>query len=320
MLQTYICHAEEDSDSAYDLYQELTSYGVSCWIKQVQLQPGSHNEKIYEAINNSTSFLICLSKSAIHQLQPNYPNGEMKVELSYASDLARRNHEPRFTIIPVKLEPCEPGDANITGYTTFKLYEDRENELSRIADHCSGNPRGHSSRKEQFRMDLYGRAALYFYTGDYQKSLNNITLILDDSPNEKIALSNKGAIHCAMGDEEAAILAFNKALEADSSYIPAIMGKAITLLNAKKLKDALIYFNNLLDKNPIYSPAWLNRANTLAMQGKEKEAIESLQRAFHVEPSNSNEKPQITHLLNHLEKKRKKSKSVPVDGRKKGLR
>lgn len=65
------------------------------------------------------------------------------------------------------------------------------------------------------------------------------------------------------GNNEDALIAYDKALELDPKHVSAWNNKGIVLSRLKRFEDAIICYDRAIELSPEYANAWYNKANAL---------------------------------------------------------
>jgi hypothetical protein len=100
-VTTFLCHSSGDKPAVRELHQKLRADGVSPWLDEIDLLPGTDwKTSITNAVQAADSVLICLSKTSIAK------TGFVQKEILFALDRAEEQPEGRIYLIPARLEPC----------------------------------------------------------------------------------------------------------------------------------------------------------------------------------------------------------------------
>ena len=121
-------------------------------------------------------------------------------------------------------------------------------------------------------------------SGDYataQTTFNNV-LVID--PGNKFALFNLGVIEQTNGRAQSAIKYYDKALESDPEYTPALYNKAI-LLEPDDLEAAVAIYEQILTIDPKASTTYLRLSFAYDTLGDPDKAEEMRQKAIELDPS-----------------------------------
>jgi len=101
-LRVFLCHAKEDKQKVRDLYDRLLNSGINLWLDDKNILPGQlWRNEITQAIRESDSVLVCLSRTAVTE------TGYIQREIREA--LGRADEQPpgRMFLIPLRLEQCD---------------------------------------------------------------------------------------------------------------------------------------------------------------------------------------------------------------------
>jgi len=96
--QVFISHAEEDTELAHRLADDLGRHGISIWIMPESIQPGDDwVEAINRGLSASSHVVVLLTPSAI-------TSQWVRIEMSAAIDLERKE---KIQILPLDVQPCQ---------------------------------------------------------------------------------------------------------------------------------------------------------------------------------------------------------------------
>ncbi len=70
------------------------------------------------------------------------------------------------------------------------------------------------------------------------------------------------------GNNEDALIAYDKALEIDPNHVSAWNNKGIVLSRLKRFEEAIACYDKAIEINPQYANAWYNKANALRNFGQ----------------------------------------------------
>jgi len=104
-MQIFLCHAEEDKEIVWHLYDKLVEEGAEVWLDKRSILPGQTWEKaIRNAVKKSDVVLVCLSRKFNQK-------GFRQKEVRWALDEAELMLDEDIYIIPVRLEACSVPEA-----------------------------------------------------------------------------------------------------------------------------------------------------------------------------------------------------------------
>lgn len=83
---------------------------------------------------------------------------------------------------------------------------------------------------------------------------------------------------------EQAINEYNMALQEDSNLLPALRGKARSLIQLKRYDDALVIFNQAIEQAPDFAPTYANRGILHDRMGHYEKAIQDYEKALQLMP------------------------------------
>jgi tetratricopeptide (TPR) repeat protein len=70
------------------------------------------------------------------------------------------------------------------------------------------------------------------------------------------------------GDNDDALIAYDKALELDPNHVSAWNNKGIILSRLKRFEEAIICYDKAIEIDPKYTNAWYNKANAMRNFGQ----------------------------------------------------
>ena len=77
-----------------------------------------------------------------------------------------------------------------------------------------------------------------------------------------------GNVRAKEGDNEDALIAYDKALEVDPNHVSAWNNKGIILSRLEKFEEAIECYDKAIEIEPQYANAWYNKANALRNFGQ----------------------------------------------------
>lgn len=102
-LSCFISYSHKDYQFAKNLYDALTSHGVSCWFDEHEMVGGqSMYKKVDEGINLKEKTILCCSESSLSQSW--WVNREIDKALIKEEKLWKQNNSEQLVIIPVALD------------------------------------------------------------------------------------------------------------------------------------------------------------------------------------------------------------------------
>lgn len=108
--------------------------------------------------------------------------------------------------------------------------------------------------------------------------------VLVISPENKYALFNLGLIAQERHDPAGAVARYDQALNADTTYTPAMYNKAL-ILETSDPNAALALYRRIVELNPKASTAYLHMAIVYARQRKLSQAKQARAKAIALDPS-----------------------------------
>jgi tetratricopeptide (TPR) repeat protein len=135
--------------------------------------------------------------------------------------------------------------------------------------------------------------AWYFYgatlekTGDLKKALESLNKSLSIEENANF-LTDRGRILRQLGEYDAALASYDRALELDPHYESIWLNRGALLCDyLGRSQEALACFQRALEITPDNHLAWYNHGNVLRKLGQYEEAIDSYEKAIELQPNYS---------------------------------
>ncbi len=116
----FLCHASEDKDRVYEIYNKLKKHKLEPWLDKEDLLPGQNWQlEIPKALKKSKYIIIFFSENSVSK------RGYVQREFKLALDTLKEIPEGEIFIIPVRLDKCQipPAFGNIQHSDIFKAGE-----------------------------------------------------------------------------------------------------------------------------------------------------------------------------------------------------
>lgn len=127
MPTVFISYAREDSRAARELYSNLSSNGITCWLDLEDLLPGERwKPAIRKAIRNSRYFLALLSHNSVSK------RGFVQAELNEALQVLKEIPESEIFIIPIRLDDCDVEQEALSDLNWVEMWRDYDQGLARL--------------------------------------------------------------------------------------------------------------------------------------------------------------------------------------------
>jgi len=147
-----------------------------------------------------------------------------------------------------------------------------------------GRPVGKAS-KVQEPPQAQTQALINLYSqGQLQQALQEAGTLVQQFPQSAILFNIQGAVLKGLGQLDASVEAYNKALTIKPDNAEAYNNMGVTLKDQGKLEEAIEAYNKALTIKPDNAEAYLNMGVVLQEQGKLEEAIEAYHKALAIEP------------------------------------
>ncbi|MGD1838912.1 MAG: tetratricopeptide repeat protein [Nitrososphaeraceae archaeon] len=142
------------------------------------------------------------------------------------------------------------------------------------------------SSDEKVKMFTFGYAQFYSTIKDYSKSLEFFNKSLEIDPFYIPALNNKGTILHELEDNQSAIVCYNKVLSKEPQNINALYNKGTSLQALGKNKEAIDCYQIIVNNNPYDAYTWLNMGNAYGSLEDYDKAEICYNKALTVDPEN----------------------------------
>jgi tetratricopeptide (TPR) repeat protein/SAM-dependent methyltransferase len=126
-------------------------------------------------------------------------------------------------------------------------------------------------------IDLYSQSKL-------QQALDQACVLLKQFPSSSILYNVCGTVYKSLGQFDASVDAYNKALNIKPDYAEVYNNIGVAFQEQGKLKEAIKMFDKALDIKPDYADTYYNLGNALKMQGSLKDSIEAYNSALKLRP------------------------------------
>ncbi|MDP4064448.1 Beta-barrel assembly-enhancing protease [Rhodobacteraceae bacterium IMCC1909] len=130
----------------------------------------------------------------------------------------------------------------------------------------------------QLLINLYSQ-------GQLQQALKQAGILVQQFPQSAILFNIQGAVLKGLGQLDASVESYNKAIAIKPNYADAYNNMGNALKEQGKLQEAIEAFNNALAIKPDHAEAYNNMGNALKEQGKLDEAIEASNKALAIKPN-----------------------------------
>ena len=131
--------------------------------------------------------------------------------------------------------------------------------------------------QQQSVINLYNQ-------GKLQQALEQATVLLQQFPSSSSLYNISGAVYKELGQLDASIGAYKKALSIKPDYAEAYYNMGVTLKDQGKLEEAIVACKKALFIKPDNAEAYNNMGIALQEQGKLEEAIEAYNKALAIKP------------------------------------
>jgi len=164
--------------------------------------------------------------------------------------------------------------------TKFPKNKRAINGLKGLADTPVGN-----ASKVQAPPQSQLQALINLYNqGQLKQALDQANILLQQFPSSSVLYNTCGAVYKELGQFDASVEAFSRAITIQPDYAEARSNMGGALQEQGKLEEAIEAYKKALAIKPDYAEAYYNMGVTLQEQGKLEEAIEAYKKALDFQP------------------------------------
>lgn len=277
----FLSYAREDEAFVRRIYDGLQKRGLKVWFDIESLRPGAWEPQIKKAISNSRHFMFCLSQNSLRKIGFD-GSGFVDDELQWATEIAFRQPENQFTIVPVRLEDCDRGDHRLSIHHQYDLFDDSDFEtaLDKLALELGGQAiselRAKDDRSEGVRLvnALIGKATMAYFAAEYQLALSLSETAIEFEPDNARAWNTKGIALFELERKDEAILSFEKVFEQLPGDYGAWYNKGLALFDLDRKDEAIHAFDKAIDIFSSIAFPSEAKVGTLAGPSKDRRASE----------------------------------------------
>ena len=139
------------------------------------------------------------------------------------------------------------------------------------------------SSSDPSKDQLDGFVSLY-QQGKYEEALVRGKALSEQFPGNAFIPNILGAVHAALGDNEAAVSSYNKAIEIKPDYAEPYNNLGVSLKTLGRHTEAITSYNKAIEIQPDYAEAYNNLGNVLGEIGNSNLSIISCQKAIIAKP------------------------------------
>ena len=130
------------------------------------------------------------------------------------------------------------------------------------------------------------RGVARFYLGDFDAAIADFERALRIKPKLAAAYSGRGAARNAKGDREGALLDFAQALKLNEKLVEVYNNRGHALLDQGEFDKAIEDFNRAIELKPTLVTAHQGRGASFMKQGRLDLAVKDFTRTLELDPSN----------------------------------
>ena len=142
------------------------------------------------------------------------------------------------------------------------------------------------SSSDPSKDQLDGFVSLY-QQGKYEEALVRGKALSEQFPSNAFIPNILGAVHAALGDNEAAVSSYNKAIEIKPDYAEPYNNLGTAFIKTKQYKEAIFRFRKAIILNPGYALAYSNKGISLNELTMYEDALVVFSRALIFNPENT---------------------------------
>ncbi len=143
-----------------------------------------------------------------------------------------------------------------------------------------------------YKTARHFRAATFYRLGMEDGAVQDLTLILYDSPHDPVALTNRGLSQLAMKEWEYALVDIKKALDVDSTFSQAWYYRGLAEIQGGKFHEAIQSFTQAIRLDPNNAYYYFQRGMAKQNIGRHAEARADFDQAMLKNPQFDIEKEQ----------------------------
>ena len=156
---------------------------------------------------------------------------------------------------------------------------------------------------------LNNRGAAWMSVGDTEAALGDYARAIELKPDLPQAYSNRGNALSKLGRYDEALADYERALDLDDSLAAVYCNRGLTLRMQGDLISGLGDFDRALAADPEFGPGYLARGGARALQGDVPGAISDLERFLELDPT-AKQAPHARVALNRLRAARSNDERV----------
>ena len=233
---------------------------------------GEGFDKLERRLTDARGEPLTANSTGLEEKQPKHSNILDGLKLDQALSLARK-----------KARGGDTGEAK-------RIYQDilaKFPKNKRARDGLKGlssGPVGKESKVQDPPHEQLQALINLYSQGQLKQALDQANILLQKFPSSSVLYNICGAVYKDLGQFDASIEAFSRALTIQPDYADAYNNKGLVLKDQGKLEVAIKAYNKALAIKPDHADAYYNMGNALQEQGKLEEAIEAYNKALTIKP------------------------------------
>jgi len=129
------------------------------------------------------------------------------------------------------------------------------------------------------------RGALLAKLQRNDEALSDLDRAVSIDPLSEDAWNNRGLILMALGRPEEALESYDRVLQIRPNHVEARNNRGLALKAASRTREALAEFDRVLQERPDHAGAFVNRASVFRAMGEVDQALRSYDRALAIQPN-----------------------------------
>ena len=157
------------------------------------------------------------------------------------------------------------------------------------------------NKTNQRLSETHIKSVIALYSnGQMQEALDAIDTLTKDYPNEPLLCNISGVCYKAIGQLDAAVKSFEKALAIKPDYIEVNYNLGLTFQELAQPDDAVKCYEKALAINPDYAEAHNNLGVTLKELGQLEDAVKCYEKALTLKPDYTEAHDNLDIVLKEL--------------------
>ena len=188
-----------------------------------------------------------------------------------------------FSLAKTKAKEGVPEEAKLIYQDVLAKFPKNKRAINGLKG-LSGKSVGKLLQAEGPPQDQLQTLINLYSQGQLKQALEQATLLLQQFPSSSVLYNIRGAVYQGLGQLDASVQAYNKALAIKPDYAEAYYNMGNALKDQGKLVMTIEAYNKALALKPDYADCYLNKGVALQAQGKLEEATGAYSQALTIKP------------------------------------